>query len=142
MSRRTSITLGVILILALGLALAGCAGSTQSTTSATRVKVDVGAPALPIVVEDVAVSASIETYVPPATLPLYEKKTANALTQESMEKLAMELGMENVTWAPRGFSNEDYAVEFPGGGEATCFNLWQKEPGCQCRLNMDPSLPR
>ena len=102
---------------------------TVGTSLETRVSVDVGSAATPIVVGKVAIAESVEAFVVPSTLPLYEKRLENPLSEESMERLAGELELEHVFLSSQGFSNDEYVVEFPGGSEATCFTIWQKEAG-------------
>jgi len=138
MFKRTGVALAVILGLALWTLSAGCGESTNvgqqetttsSTSLATHISIDVGSA--PIVVEKVVVAESVKTFVPPAVLPLYEKKVEHPLSSETMEELAGRLGLSNLTLTPQSFRNEEYSVEFPGGGEATCFTLEEEKPGLE-----------
>jgi hypothetical protein len=137
MFKRTGVALAVILGLALSTLSAGCGESTgvgqqETTTSstglATHISIDVGSAAEPIVVEKVVVAESVKTFVPPAALSLYEKKVEHPLSSETMEELAGQLGLSNLTLTSQSFRNEEYSVEFAGGGEATCFTLQKYKP--------------
>jgi hypothetical protein len=137
MFKRNSLALVVILGFALGSILAGCGGSaglrSAETTTAGRnideaVKIDLGSPVLPVVPGVVTVADSVRAFVPPASLPLYEKQAAHPLSTEAMQQLADRLGLSDVVFASRGFHNATYGVEFPGGDEPTCFTLTMREP--------------
>ncbi len=137
MFKRRSLALVVILGFVLGSILAGCGGSAglqsaETTTTSHNideaVTIDLGSPLLPVVPGVVTVADSVKAFVPTAALPLYEKQVTHPVSTEAMQQLAGQLGLSDAVFASSGFQNAAYGVEFPGGGDSTCFTLTMKEP--------------
>jgi hypothetical protein len=157
MFRRTSTALAVALGLVIATTVAGCGGSTsvgqQGTSSsgtslAAQAGVDLGSPATPIAVGTVLVTGSVKAVALPSSLPLYEKRVEHPLSKTAMEDLAGLLDLGKISMASDVFASATYSVEFPGDGDATCFNLKEKKAGERYRLLIEqgkgeevPALP-
>lgn len=103
----------VTLLLAVIMGVAGCgqAGSASQGGTASHT---------------VSVADSVRTFVAPADMELFEFR-GERITQAGMERLAQALGLKDVAYSSAGFSNADYAVEFPRGDVIDCFTVSSKK---------------